>query len=433
MANATNSGRMVAFNPHFLSSDTVAVSDPCLIHPGLVEHPLVSPTMQVQILSIVDATGSASIGSIVAAFPCHRDPVGAVFALIVAGVLNLLTPGFVDANSVVTRSNNGNHTGDTAVAAVACDLPSAYSQDAPSSPGPEALPASSTDLVEAALPDLFDQVPVCNLHPLIVVGPGDCRTTFARIERLQRPGVYILLRGSEVYVGYGGEAGFRIIDGRQMPGGVPDQIIGIVDANDRLSEDDAKAYERMLWSAVVASDDVGRHNSLPHGAPIALDRYPHLAVFHAKVVLALREAGLLFLSGSGRDHVAGPICEPGCLSRERGVGELPEGQIMELPFGEIAAFAAERRDGKWLLLAGSQVRAETDASASSTPSYQRAAWQYSGILEPAEGGSYYNVKRDLVFDSRGKLGRFVYGSKSARPSAWRPVDEVDADLLGPAF
>lgn len=437
MANATNSGRTAARNPHPPSYDTAPSSDPCLVHPGLVEHRLVSPTIQVQILAIVDATGTTSIGNIIAAFPGHEDPVGAIFALIAAQVLALLTPGIVDANSIVARADWSDPQRGNNVAVREPDAPPTEPADAALSLDAGNLPASFAELVEAALPAQLEAVSACPLQPRIIVGPGVCRTAFGRVHCLQRPGVYILLRGRDAYVGYGAEAGFRIIDGRQMPGGAPDDIIAIVDANDGLTPDDAKAYERILWSSVAADGELSLLNGVPDGAPIEPDRYDQLCLFNAQVALALRQAGLMFAGGSVRDLVAGPLAEPGRLGASPGIDELPDGQVMEVSYSDLTAFAAERKDGRWLLLAGSEVRIDTAASATSNASFQRAAWLHAGLLEPAEDRSCYVLKSDIVFPSPGTLGGFVSGSKGARASAWRPVGELDeisdTDARGPAL
>src|SRR5690606_12035720 len=104
MANATNSGRMAACNPNSPSIDTAIAADLWQDHPGLVAHPLVSPTVQVPILSAVDATVGASIGAIIAAPPGHPDPGGASFALFAAGVRDPRPAGFVDASTLVDRA-----------------------------------------------------------------------------------------------------------------------------------------------------------------------------------------------------------------------------------------------------------------------------------------------------------------------------------------
>jgi hypothetical protein len=56
-------------------------------HPGLVEHPFVSPEEQVTILAAVDEAVVAELGDLIAALPHHPRPITAVLALIEAGLL----------------------------------------------------------------------------------------------------------------------------------------------------------------------------------------------------------------------------------------------------------------------------------------------------------------------------------------------------------
>lgn len=431
-ANATHSGPAAARNPLFSANDALHPSGAGPVHPGLVEHPLVSPSVQVQILSVVDVTGSASIGDIIAELPNHADPVGAIFALIAADVLKVLSAGFIDANTVLARASNSGLGNGTEAPVNSPDAdPSSLAGSVPVS-DLGILLVNSADLCADTLPHLLDFVPTSQLQPRIIVGPGERRTAFGRVDCLQRPGVYILLRGREVYIGYGAEVGFRITDGRQMPGGPPDVIIAIADAHNGLSIDDAKALERMLWSSVAGDDDFVLVNGVPGGAGIEPNRYDQLALFVAQSVLALRQAGLMFLGGSVRQHIAGPRTEPGRLGVPRRIDDLPEGRVIELNYCGLTALAAERTDGSYLLLRGSDVRINV-ASGNSGAKFQRAAWLHAGLLEPAGDGSCYVVMRDLVFASGSAASRFVSGSKNVRASAWLPIDpSEDADVLAMA-
>lgn len=433
MADFLSSGPTAARNPYSPSIDTALVDDLAPVHPGLVEHPLLTPSVQVQILSVVDVTGSASIGDIIAELPGHADPVGAVFALIAAGVLDVLSTGFVDANTIVARAGNGPRSTTN----VHGSPPDAGPLDLPeANPAfdPTTLPVNFVELYTEALPHDLIAAPTCPLHPRIIIGSGERRTAFGRVDCLKRPGVYILMRGRDAYIGYGAEVGFRIIDGRQMPSGPPDCIIAIADEYDGLSTRDAKALERILWSYATADKDFVLINGVPDGAAIDLDRYDQLALFASGVVLALRQAGLMFLGGSVRDHVAGPRIEPDRLGVPRRIDDLPEGRVMELSYYGLTALAAPRDDGTWLLLSGSDVRIDTAASATASASFQRAAWLHAGLLELAGDGSCYVLKRDIVFSSGSAVSHFVAGSKSCRTSAWQPIDESDdTDAPAPAL
>lgn len=434
MANHLSSGHTAARNPYSPSTNTAPVGDRGPVHPGLVGHSLLTPSVQVQILSVIDATGSASIGDIIAELPGHADPVGAVFALVDADVVEVLTTGFIDANTIVARAGHGCPQSGADAPVPTPGAGPADLSEAHLASEPVILPDSFADLCADALPHDLLAVPTVPLQPRIIIGPGERRTAFGRVDCLLRPGVYFLLRGRDVYIGYGAEVGFRITDGRQMPDGTPDCIIAIVDEYDGLSTGDGKALERILWSAVAADDDFVLANGVPDGAAIEPDRYDQLSLFAAQVVLALRQAGLMFLGGSIREHLAGPRTEPDRLGAPRRIDDLPEGRVMELSYCGLTALAAEREDGTWLLLRGSDVRIDTAASATASASFQRAAWLHAGLLELTGDGSSYVLKRDIVFSSGSAVSHFVAGSKSCRPSAWQPIDESDdTDALTPAL
>lgn len=424
-ANATHSGPAAARNPISPANDVLGLNRADLVHPGLVNHPTLSPSIQVQILSIVDATGSASIGDIVAELPGHTDPVGAIFALIAADVLVVVTAGIIDAHSIVARPdgdpNGGFNSEDD-------ETPPATSPDTAAGSAKDAPPIDVSALAEASLPPDLLLVPSSPLKPRIVMGPGRRRAAFKHVPILQQAGVYIFLRAHSVYVGFGTDVGARIAAGRQMPDGTPNVIIAITDMQDGLSDEDARALERILWSYVSSDDDFSLINGVPDGAPIDPDRYDQLALFASEVVLALRQAGLMFLHGSVRERLAGPRAEPERLGAPRRIDDLPEGRVMELNYCGLTALAAERDDGTWLLLRGSDVRIETVNSASASASFQRAAWLHAGLLEEARDGSCYVLKRDISFSSGSAVGHFVSGSRGFGLSSWRAIEPGDDEL-----
>lgn len=432
-ANATLSGHAAARNPISPVSDVLRLSHGDFVHPGLISHPTLSPSVQVQILSIVDVTGSASIGDIITELPGHADPVGAIFALIAADVLVVLTAGIIDAHAIVARSGNGNHgIADGQHPARHVDPASCIVSQAVLDAETEAvgngLPVAYSAFAKDSLPENLLLVPSSPLMPKIVMGPGWRRAAFKHLPVLQRHGVYIMLRSAEAYVGYGADVGARIAAGRQMPDGAPDTVIAIVDAENALSDEDARALERILWSSVAGDTDYSLINGVPDGAAVDIDRYGQLALFVSQVVLALRQAGVMFLNGSVRERLAGPRTEPDRLGAARRFDDLPEGRVRELNYCGLTALAAERDDGSWLLLRGSDVRIETVSSASASASYQRTAWLHAGLLEVANDASCYVLKRDMVFSSGSAVGNFCSGSKGFGPSSWRAIDPDEDEL-----
>ncbi|RYD67534.1 MAG: hypothetical protein EOP84_30465, partial [Verrucomicrobiaceae bacterium] len=128
---------------------------------GLVQHPALSPSDQVQILSIVDATGNATIGDIVAELPGHDQAVSAILALIAAGVLDKDAGMVLDENTLVSRTPRSEST-------------QGRDDGAPPSVPPANIPASLA--VVAGSPFI----------PKIISGSGDDRRDFCRADELRR-------------------------------------------------------------------------------------------------------------------------------------------------------------------------------------------------------------------------------------------------------
>ena len=205
MANAPFSGPAAARNP--LSP---AANDAGPVHPGLIGHALVSPSVQVQILSVVDVTGSASIGDIIAELPGHADPVGAIFAMIAADVLMIVTTGIIDAHSIVARTPNSGPevrppAGNAEPAAAVVAAPAGIEGDDVTG----IQPIDFVGFAPADLPNGLRWVPTSELQPRVIIGASSRRSAFRRADLLRQTGVYLLLRGREVYVGYGTDVAVR--------------------------------------------------------------------------------------------------------------------------------------------------------------------------------------------------------------------------------
>jgi hypothetical protein len=377
---------------------------------GLVQDPSISPSMQVQILSVVDAAGSAALGDIIGELPAHPDPVAAILTLVRAGILSLDVRGLIDANTLVSR------------------IPTDPDPSGPRiSPTPTPIDPVGPAITLPKGVERFQAVP---FSAQLTVGTGAARRDFARIEELQRPGVYILLNSTSAYVGVGGNVASRIGYGQQPIQNV-ETVIAITDAQDILSHDDAKALERILWSRVAASGEYEMLNGVPDGATLDPQRFSELECFLAEACLALRHANILFTGGTARSAMVGPRCEPGRLGKPRLFDAMPSGDILELKFsGNLVALAARQSESRWLLLSGSDVRLGTVASANGTTGFLRSAWLHGGLLVPSADGKSYMVTRDLVFASGSAVAHFVCGAKSHGLSSWRALDRdagYDAD------
>jgi hypothetical protein len=390
---------------HSFPSDLV----PPIIN-GLVQDPSLSPSTQVQILSVVDAMGSATIGDIIGELPGHTDPVTAILTLVRAGILTLDVRGVVDANTVASR------------------IPTDPDLSRPcTSPTPTPIHPVGPAITLPKGVERFQAVP---FSAQLTIGTGPARRDFSRLDELQRPGVYILLNTASAYVGVGGNVASRIGYGQQPIQDV-ETVISITDANDTLSHDDAKALERMLWSRVVASGAYEMLNGVPDGATLDPQRYSELECFLAEACLALRHADILFTEGTARSVITGPRCEPSRLGKPRLFDEMPNGDILELKFsGNLVALAARQTENRWLLLSGSDVRVGTVASANGTTGFLRSAWLHAGLLAPSADGQSYTTTTDLVFASGSAVAHFVCGAKSRGLSSWRAIDPdagYDAD------
>lgn len=187
------------YSPSF-QSETASLVD------GVAHHVLVSASTQVQILSIVDETGSATIGEIVAELPDHPDPVGAVMVMVRLNILVLDLNGVLDANTIVRRAEPEPDPGWASG-----PIPYSGAGSKPAAPG---ISLSNgfphLDAGQEALPERIAAVHMSGLAPSLLVGSGEDRRAFANISALQRPGVYILLSATRAYVGMGSDVGRRV-------------------------------------------------------------------------------------------------------------------------------------------------------------------------------------------------------------------------------
>lgn len=406
MANSSSTGAVAPGKsyPHPLQSET-----PPLIG-GVVQHVLVSASIQVQILSIVDATGSATIGDIVAELPGHPDPVGAIMVMVGLHILVLDVDGVLDANTLVRRADTEPDPG-----AAAGPVPHAPNGLASAAP----IPAGSGN---ADMPAGLERLDVSPFRPNVVAGPGAGRRAFARLEDLHRPGIYGLMSATSLYVGMGSDAGLRVAGGQQPVEGI-DAIFVITDANGNLSAQDARVAERILWSRAKASRERVVVNGVPDGIAVDPQRYSEIDAFVAQACLALRHAGMLFITDSARATLAGPRTEPGRVAPLRPLNHIPEGEILELCFGDgLVALAARHAEDRWTLLQGSDVRPDAVASSNASTRYLRASWLHSGLLAASPDGRSYVVKRDLVFASGSAVSQFCCGAKGKGLAGWQPID-----------
>jgi len=104
MADISSSAASAANKPHSHFSTAQSPELPRLFK-GFVRHFLMSPTIQVRILSIIDEAGSATVGDVMEGLPGHPDPVGALEVMIDLGILVAeVRGGVLDASTLIRRS-----------------------------------------------------------------------------------------------------------------------------------------------------------------------------------------------------------------------------------------------------------------------------------------------------------------------------------------
>ena len=402
MADSSSTAATAASNP---LSSFIGTDIPPIIG-GVVRHPDISAPAQVEILSVVDQTGSVTIGDIVDALPGHDNAVGATLALVAAGVLTLRFRGVLDENTIVSRASRD-------------DDPDSADEVSLSAP---VLVAAGENDPPAGLEQL-DPHFVAN----VIVGPGDARRAFARMDALHRPGVYCLVSRSHVYVGMGGDVGQRVSDGHQPIADI-EAIFAVTDTLGRLTSDDALIAERNLSARIAASGSRKLVNNVPIGGACDVQLYSEIDSFIADAVLRLHHQGFDLFGRSARSVLAGPRAERGRIGAPRAAEALPTGELHELNFGSgLVAHAARQKDGRWLLLAGSHARIETAPSCNRGIVFSRAAWLHSGLLALASDAKSYVTTRDLYFATGSAAGQFCSGVKGRPLASWRPIDPDGED------
>lgn len=408
MADTPSSAASAANKPHSHSSTAQSPEVPRLFK-GFVRHFLMSPTIQVRILSIIDEAGNATVRDVMEGLPGHPDPVGAVQVMIEAGILVAeVRRGVLDASTLLRRSPDDPSS------------PEGADNGGPVEP-PELPLSGGSDDGGGDNPHGVTRLVFSSLVPQVLVSSSRFALRALK-KQLCQSGVYGLGSARQFYIGRSDDTGQRVCFGQQPISGV-EQVFVITDRDNNLTSADAAVCERILWSRAVSQGDRKVVNDRPDGAPVSVERYAELEAFVALACLTLQREGLLFTGKSPRTILAGPRAEPDCLGPLRPFNELPEGDIFELEFGGgLVAIAARQADDRWLLLRGSEVRVDTVASATANASFLRAAWLHSGLLAPSPDGSRLIARRDLVFESGSAVSHFCAGAKGRGLAGWKPID-----------
>ncbi|MBJ7578429.1 hypothetical protein JHC09_11105 [Devosia sp. MC532] len=250
MHNSSLNGRTAA-RKAYSSASTAQTNTLPHFENGFVIHQTLSPSDQVRILAVVDETGSAPLGDILAVLEGHPEPVEAVTALVHAGTLEFGQHQLVDVNTLVFRR---------------CENPNPIGQrthhgtpTAPVANGPVA------DIEQENAKCSFFALDTLELRAQVHV-TTDRRLRGVGVNRqLEQAGVYIKIFGDIAYVGCGSRVKSRL---NVAPNGLnrkPDEIFVITDANNRLTVDDAYILERILWDRMKAAG----HNLMTQDTPDA--------------------------------------------------------------------------------------------------------------------------------------------------------------------
>ena len=389
MAKAICSGGASAIKSF---SPSIAISSiPVPTVPGLVAHPALSAELQIGILSIVDETGSATLGDLVENL-AQPHAATAALALVAAGALDIEPVALIDANTRLTRRSK---------VAEGCEMQA----DAPPPANP--LPDSITPVQRAAF------------EPQVYLIKTASLSHVRRVEQLKRPGVYVAWTDeASGYVGTGGDIAKRIAMGNHLD--APAQVVAIVDRNGNLTPEDAQVAERIAHQYVEHAKMFGRLNSLPMGTSVEPERYDEIRLFVSNAMMLLRRDGILTSSLNARQLLAGPRS----MSDSKVVPIPGDGILHELD--GLGVFARAANVGKdWILLRGSTVRREVVPSANSSVALRRAEWLHAGILRDL--GHAYEVVSNIRFDSASGAAQFVSGSKGR---SWTPIGPAtSSDLL----
>lgn len=98
-----DSGDCVA-DRNLFSPSPQHVADQSPLHPGIVRHPLLTPDVQVALLTAMDETGDASLTDLADAIPDHPRPISAVLAMIDAGLAEFDLTSPFDAHIRISRT-----------------------------------------------------------------------------------------------------------------------------------------------------------------------------------------------------------------------------------------------------------------------------------------------------------------------------------------
>lgn len=378
---------------------------------GLVKSPHVTPEVQVQLLAVVDATGSASVGDCIHALEGHPAPVAAILDMASAGYLEI-GAGIISEHLRVSRGcaqfiSSGSGGGDDEGPNGSGGKPSGSKLRNLSAKAAKSLEGSVVYLprldIKLIGSPMRPEVFVLNRTDLTAVRPGG---------PFDRPVIYLGLTGKRAYVGMSGNGADRL-RGQHLAG--YDKVVAIADASNTMTRDQALVGERILGLSISAMAEHELDCELPHGGACSREDYLALRLMVGEALVLIREGGIGFREQCPRDLLAGPL----------GLSEMLDAEVHHrdvehtLESVGVQAEAVEVGEGDWVVKAGSEVRIVPVASAGSVILSLRHELDFSGVL--VRKGGHYRMTRNLRFSSASAAGNFVTGAKYPNRSGWLPI------------
>jgi hypothetical protein len=380
---------------------------------GIVQSPHVTPGVQVQLLAVVDSTGSASVGDCIDALAGHPEPVSAILDMARAGYL-AIEEGVLTEHRIVTRGSatavsddNGAGAGDSAPKPSAHEgarKVSVLSEKAVKSLEGSRIWALSLDRKLTGSP----------MRPEVFMLTERGRSELRPGGPLDRPVIYLGLNGKRAYVGMSGNGTDRL-RGPHLEDFF--LVFAITDASNTMTRQQALVGERVLGLALEDMGDYDIVSELPHGGACSESDYFAMRMLVGEALVLIRGTGFAFTRHSTRDLLAGPVGAPDMLDAEL-LPDVPERTLTSVG---IRAQAVEDEDGDWFVKAGSQVRTKTVDSASIVTMSLRRELGYSGAL--VAKGSHFQLTRNLRFPTGSGAGNFVTGAKFPNRSGWVSMSE----------
>jgi hypothetical protein len=246
-----------------------------------------------------------------------------------------------------------------------------------------------------------------------------CVQAFLDSQLAKQEGVYILETRRPVighlplvYVGVTGSIARRGTDYQlSSPQSEVDRIIAFTVHEDILTGNEAGCVECILRDGVEASGRaILANRNRPHGAPLRpAERY---------AVEALARDAEHVLRALGIDYLD---VEKALAPPDLTLADDTDARSQLYGTSALGVEAVVRRKGdKWILMAGSTVRACVVGSASRTPTEVREALLQSGALRRTDDPEIYRLEVPYEVESATAAMLFVTGS-SLSPQHWFPV------------